>query len=305
MERIKTLIKSYVRDPVWLWFVRKYKTRLGWRARPYEVYYQQAKRLCRNFGEIPKPVLPAVRQFNEEGWATLQTPETEEIAAEILQVMRSEESDGEDIWNEAGRYKKADVWQKFPRIEKIFTGIGGEFLKGVYGCEYKILFGVSYKSQRQAEEPVGSQLWHFDGSPGTCINLMYCLGPVGPENGAMECMSWEDTYRLFVLERKQFRQWELEAAKLTKEEVRARRALFLKEKIDCDFANRVNQPKSNGGMLFFFRNNLLHKGGFVSPSTERFVCVFNIYPSQNPPPFDEYRARGIPKTTNYPKDPDF
>ena len=134
---------------------------------------------------------------------------------------------------------------------------------------------------------------------------MYCLGPVGPENSAMECISWPDSFAIYEMERKSFHFREYEKIGKEKDFIRTKRAEFFEDKINKRFGNRVNQPTSDGGMLLFFRNNCLHKGGFVQPGESRYVSVFNIYPSHVPPDFIDYRSKGLSKTENYPKAPDF
>ena len=200
---------NYIKDRLWLWAVKHYKSRLGFANRPHFKYYEKSKKSFKKEEEYHRTIVEAADHFNEYGWATITTPETKEIAASVLKELKSEEATGESPWsNEDGRYKNGDFWKKFPQLENLFLNTAGKFFKSVYQCEYKILFGVSYKSVNRNEHPVGSQLWHFDGSPGTCINLMYCLGPVGPENGAMECISWPDFLQYMKWNAKAFSKYE-------------------------------------------------------------------------------------------------
>jgi hypothetical protein len=299
-------VRNSVSDWLWLRALRKHRSRMGYRDAPrYTRYLEAAQgRYVPNGGGTPLPIAQA-EKFRSEGWASFCTPETEAIASAIYASLKAEEAAGPDIWEANGRYKVGDIWTRFPALEDLFRGETGEFLRRIYGANFKIFYGVAYKSWRQRNEPIGSELWHSDGGPGTCINLMFCLSPVTPENGAMECLSWQDSLDIYRRERASIRRKMSAAGQLDRERMRTLRTEFYRETIAAEFQRRILQPTSGPGLVYAFANNILHKGGYPQAGEERYVCVFHIYPSHEPTPFERYRVDGVPKRAGLPQDPAF
>lgn len=295
-----------ISDWLWLRALAKHKSRMGYRDAPrYTRFWKQAQQMSNGVTATTPVGQENAAHFRREGWASFTTEETANAAHEILAVMKSEEGEGLEVWKSNGRYALADVWQKFPQVEALFRGVVGDFLHGAFGSHYKIFYGASYRSWQQREYPIGSELWHADGGPGTCINLMFCLTPSTPTNGTMELLSWPDSLKVFQRERAAVRARAAESDETTGEGQRTIRAEFYADEIETNYANRVHQPEAGPGMIYAFTNNLIHKGGFPDPGEERYVLLFHIYPSTEPTPFDTYQSDGVPKTAALPRDPSF
>jgi hypothetical protein len=294
-------VKNFVADRFWLGALRKHRSRMGWRDAPrYSEYLAKAQKdpLPTADVETGKRAL----HFEDRGWAAFSDAEATDLANSMLAKIKAEQAAaGKSIWDAEGRYATADIFLKFPEVEAFFKGKVGDFLRAVYGADFKIFFGVCYRSVHAPDGPSGSQRWHADGGPGTCINLMWCLSPVSAENGAMQCLDWSDSLKIFKGERAATR----EAVAQEKDRMRKRYVVsdYYRDTIAKDY--KVNQPTGGAGLVFGFSNNTIHKGGFPQPGYDRYVCVFHIYPSVGPTPFDRYRASGIPKTASNPSDPGF
>jgi hypothetical protein len=299
-------LRAAVSDWLWLRATEKHRSRMGYRDSPrYTRYWDRARRRAGNLSATDPVARENAEHFKRDGWTAFVTPETEKAANEILAVMKQEEAQGLEAWKPNGRYGLGDVWQKFPQVEALFQGVVGDFLRGAFGCHFKIFYGASYRSLRLRDHPTGSELWHADGGPGTCINLMFCLTPSTPRNGTMELISWPDSLALFRRERAVVRERVSATGNSEGEGPRSTRAEYYREEIEQNLSGRVHQPSSGPGLIYAFTNNLVHKGGFPEPGEERYVLLFHVYPAAEPPPFDRYRASGVPKTAPLPHDPAF
>jgi hypothetical protein len=294
-------MKYPITDYLWLRTLRRHKSRLGRHAAPAFTEYLER---CRRYSPATDAVDPAIKAaadtFNAQGVTHIQTETSRNLATSLLKKIAAEEQRG-PIWDADGRYAKGDIFKKFGEIEEILRGDVGALVRSIYGAEFKIFFGILYRSIRDHNEPKGSQLWHADGGPGTCINLMYCLSPVSAENGSMECLPWPESVEVFAGERAALRA----AGALEGSASREARAAYYRDAIAHSFADRIVQPKSGPGLIYAFCNNCVHKGGFVEPENERYVIVFHIYPSMEPTPFERYRADGFNKVVANPAYPDF
>jgi hypothetical protein len=294
-------LKRPIRDHLWLRSVRRHKSRLGRTDAPVFATHHDE---CRQQAPVPATNDPrieaAAATFVTQGVASIQTEQSATLAQSLLRKIKAEEA-REQIWDAEGRYTNGSFYQKFDEIEDILNGDAGEFLRTIYGTSFKLFYGVLYKSSRDKDEPAGSQLWHADGGPGTCINFMYCLSPVSAQNGSMECLPWPESLEIYARERAAVRA----AQKSAPGDERDARATFYRESIEQNFGSRVIQPESGPGLLYAFRNNCIHKGGFVEPGTKRYVIVFHVYPSSAPTPFEHYRQHGIEKLEANPPGPDF
>ena len=177
--------------------VRKHRSRLGRHLAPR---YSEHLDACRAAFRSGPPTAPEIadkaREFDGKGFTSLWTPESQVLADAILGKIHREEVRGVGIWDADGRYR-GEIFTSFPEIERLFQGALGAFLTEVYRAHFKIFFGVLYKSKRAADAPSGSQLWHTDGGPGTCINVMFYLKDVSKEDGAMECLPWDASLAIY------------------------------------------------------------------------------------------------------------
>lgn len=295
-------LRSYIGNYLWINSVRRYRTRLGRRLAPIYSKYLQ---IARSRSKAPENITPEIamqaERFRSEGWAAFNPVSSQELARSMWDKIRAQESRGGAVWNTDGRYALGDIYLQFPEIDRLFHSELGGFLRSCYGSNFKIFFGTCYKSTYDPSGASGSQLWHADGGPGTCINLMWCLSPVSAQNGAMECLPWNDSLALFESECA-IRESYKDKSGLSRRDIVCEH--YAKE-IERHFADHIIQPNGDSGLLFSFSNNLVHKGGYPQPGHERYVCVFHIYPSAVPTPFERYRSAGISKTGSYPKDPAF
>ncbi len=292
------LLRSIVGKRLWLHSTRRHKSRLGRKLAPkYSNYLKVAQRSKAGAISTQSEMVSQATQFKNDGWAAFNPKSSQELAKAMWEKILAEEKAGFTVWNAEGRYALGDIYLRFPEVDKLFHSELGDFLRACYGADFKIFFGVCYKSKYDPAGASGSQLWHADGGPGTCINLMWCLSPVSRENGAMECLPWADTLALFESE-----QSIKQRPGSSKRDVLAG---HYETEIGRRFADHIIQPNGDSGLLFSFSNNLVHKGGFPQPGHERYVCVFHIYPSAVPTPFDLYLKNGIGKRASYPVDPAF
>lgn len=295
-------IRNMVADALWLGAARKHRSRMGWRDAPrYTRYLDKARK---QYSARPDAVAAKRGEhFREHGWSSFTDNQTSELARSILAKIKAEEGNGLAVWSADGRYQLGDLYQKFPEVEAFFRGPTGDFLRATYGANFKIFYGVCYRSEHAPSGPSGSQLWHADGGPGTCINLMWCLSPVSKENGAMECLNWQDTIQIFEGERGTTRGMLTGVA--DRMDRRSLLTEYYRNAIEQRFQSSINQPTGHEGLIFAFSNNTIHKGGYPQPGHERYVCVFHIYPSVVPTPYEAYGSKGIAKKGSNPQDPAF
>jgi hypothetical protein len=288
--------------------VKLHKSRLpGAQARLYTDYLERSRASYRGAGgPRDRDLRPAVADFETKGFARFWTEENRLLAASMFDELRRDEQAGAKIWDEDHRYHQ-DVYRRFPQIEGLFRGSLGAFLEAAFGAHFKIYYGVLYKSERIADAPAGSQLWHYDGGPGTCVNVMFYLRDVVAEDGAMQCVPWSVALRVYRQEMREIAGRIEEAIErrgpLSRQELRSLRCEYLASKIEEGFADRVEQPVGPAGTVLAFRNNSLHRGGFPEPGHSRYVCIFHCYPSLEPARYERYRDLGIPKRSSYPADP--
>lgn len=286
------------RISTWLWFrtLARHRSRMGRRDAPrYTKYAEHAQATSQNLPTDPD-VLNQGKKFREEGYTWFVNSETEALARAIQKQLAEElrEHGEEQVWASDSRYALGDIYQRFPEIDAMFRGTVGDFLRSALGSEFKIFFGVMYHSTHDPDGPSGSQRWHSDAGPGTCINLMFCVSEVSPENGAMEILSWPSSMQLFEREAKQRLSEHLKGDALHE---------FYENKISKGLSDAVDQPTAGPGLVYPFLNNTVHRGGYPETGQERTVCVFHIYPADTPAPLDSYLEKGIAKTASYPKDP--
>ena len=280
--------------------VRKHRSRLGRRVAPrYSKYLEACQTEFRGDRETSPEIVGPARVFEDKGFTSFWTAENQRLADAMLAKIRREEASGADIWDADGRYRD-EIYMSFPEIERLFQGTLGAFLTEVYRAHFKIFFGVLYKSERLAAAPTGSQLWHTDGGPGTCINVMFYLKDVSAEDGAMECLPWDASLAIY---RKELCSGEVQRRIRSGENERDVKCGLYLDEISRSHRPRVEQPRGKAGLLLPFRNNILHKGGYPEAGRVRYVCVFHVYPSVAATPFARYRSAGIAKTGSYPKDP--
>jgi hypothetical protein len=290
--------------------MQRHRSRLGWRFAPA---YSRYWRRCRSKFEGAPPLAGAlaetVANFRHDGIAAFSTPETEHVATAMYEKITQREAIGEKMWavelGDSGNLNYAgEVWRDFPEIEELFRGPLGMFLMHFFESHFKIFHGILYKSISTDLPPGGSQRWHSDSGPGSCVNVMFYLHPTGAGDGALEALPWDASLTIFERERKALR---AERKALppgsTKIEIRKLITDFYTRVVAEEYADRARQPVGPAGLVVPFFNNNLHRGGFPDKGRTRYAAIFHCYPSDRPADFARYRREGVPKTASYPKDP--
>ena len=109
-----------------------------------------------------------------------------------------------------------------------------------------------FKSKHFNNQAVGSALWHTDGAPGTCLNIMFYPNGVTKKQGAMRFINWDDSRKLIIDCDKFIKQkYKLSKNKFNKENVRTSKANFYENKINSSKNIKVYQPTSKEGSILF------------------------------------------------------
>ena len=252
------------------------------------------------------PVLIAkATEFLDEGAAFVDNDHTKTVGAQIVERINSQPENLRWEADEAGNQinLRSDVLTSFPELRVLSEYVLEPFLNEFFGCNYKIFLSVMFKSVAFDDSPIGSQIWHSDGGPGTCVNIIYYPGGARAEQGAMELLPWSVSRKLLIGCARHVRRFLQRSPKASKADIRNLKAEYYAEQIDGKL--NVTRPVSDNGAVLFFRNNCVHKGGFPEPGNERLAIIFHAYPHMDPPDYDDWFANGRPKTAPYPVDPHF
>jgi hypothetical protein len=305
LARLKQIVASTpvglkIQDVRWLADIRRYKSRLPRdQARNYDDYLARCRAGHATAGD---PIAASIAEkWERDGYVVFQDPSMTEIAHKVDAAVAARDKAG-PIWTDGGEYA-ANAFRDFADIQRLFAPdapLSGA-IRAAFGTEFKLYYCKLYRSRRDAEAATGSQLWHSDGGPGTCMNLMFSLTDLTADNGAMELLCWKDTLEVYKGERAHLRNV-MSSAK----PVRDALCSYYQDRIDSGLRDRVLQPVGGPGTALMFRNNLIHRGGFPRVAgVERRVFVFHVYPSDRPAQLDDYAREGLVKRGAYPKDPAF
>lgn len=253
----------------------------------------------------------SVEEYREHGITSWQNEESHLLAKVMVERIESAGA-VEDIWDsETGRFNY-ELWKFFPQLKKLFSGRLGDFLRGIYGCPFKIWSGALYRSEWKARQPNGSQLWHWDGGPGTCINIMFGLSDIYPQNGALQGISRKDmptiTRHYGDIETALEAKWREEFAntefRRNGDQVRSSRSKLLDAIISDGEFGPIRKPTGKAGLIIPFSNNILHRGGYPEKGETRMAMVFHIYPASIECGLSRYSEQGISKKGPYPDSPE-
>jgi hypothetical protein len=296
--------RRMISDALFMRAIRRHRSRLGWRDAPrYSTYWEK----CRVSAQLPADPDPeavrAAQVFQRDGVTSLWNEETGAIARTITERIKAREAAGETVWNEnpnktgASQYG-GNVWLDFPELEDVFRGILGDFLQLYFGSPYKIWFALLYRSEHRNDQRMGSQRWHSDSGPGSCVNVMYYLDETEPCHGPLEVLPWEQCLKLFASE-------ERVHGGTSADQYDRFGALYdhYEREIKRSFKSEVRQPMGPEGLLVPFLNNTIHRGGYPHEGHRRTAMVFHCYPADRPVPFALYREAGVVKRGSYPMDP--
>jgi len=299
--------RQTISDRLFTTALARHRCRMGWRDAPRYTKHWQA---CVKAMHDPLPqageLAPAIEAFRRNGIASFHTDETAAIARSISARLAAREAAGETVWQDdpetIGNNRYAgETWRDFPELEGLFRGPLGTFLEHYFGCHFRIWFGLLYRNTPKKDARVGSQRWHSDSGPGSCVNVMFYLDETAPENGPLEALPWPDALEIFRGERAALRA--SGGAHDTGGDRNGALYDYYGKVVAERYAERVMQPAGPTGLVVPFLNNTLHRGGFPMPGHRRTAMVFHCYPGKAPTPYERYRREGLAKRGSYPKDP--
>jgi len=284
--------------------MRLHRSRIGWRVAPiYSNYLKYCKKVNPLTTQPSLNITKAIEEFELRGFTHFCTPNTNAIAQKIKHKMDHREANGESIWHDRTEFGNSsyagDAWNDFPELEELFREELGDFLTTFYQTHYKIFYGTLYRSER-IDDRIGSQMWHSDSGPGTCINILYYLQETTPEDGPLEVLEWNKSLELFILEKKLWFKGKLDSYGDTK---RDQISNWYTERINAEGQGLVHQPCGPAGLVVPFLNNTIHRGGYPATGRNRTALVFHCYPSHKPTNLSRYKVTGISKVAPYCKDP--
>jgi hypothetical protein len=296
IKKIRLLISNYL----WLHTLAKHKSRMGYAEAPkYSKHHEKAKKKYTEKIEIDNNVNFCIKEFQKNSYSQYMSDENKLLANSVMKKITKEEKIN-DIWDKNYRYKISDIFQSYNEIQKLFTGDLDKILRGIFNSQYMIFYGLMYKSVHSGLIPTGSQLWHSDGGPGTCINIMFCLNETNEKNGAMECLPWNLSKKLFKKERKLFNVGGLPSSTNDREKYRESICNFYRQEINDNHKENVARLSGPPGNIILFSNNLIHRGGFPKIDHKRYVCIFHVYPSLHRITHFYYIKNGVTKRKPYP-----
>lgn len=293
--------------------VHRHGSRVGWRIAPRYTRYLENCRASFS-GTLPPAgeLSQAVADFRRDGVSSFWTPATAAIANAIHARIRVREAAGERLWAEVSPYGNCNyagnAYVDFPELEELFRGALGTFILNYFGTHFKIFYGTMFKSLRIGDLPTGSQLWHSDSGPGTCVNVAFYLHDVLDEGaGVLHALPWNQSVEVYERELDAInRIARARGIRLRKASRKVRRDImtsYYNDAIGSLYRGHIRAPKGRAGLLVPFLNNLLHFGGYPAPGRERIALIVHCYPSDRPTDFERYRRIGIPKSAPYPVDP--
>lgn len=304
-------VRQQLSDWRWRLSLRRTRSRLPRQdAARYKSYLEKCQRAFVPIDPAEPAIESAAEQFRRDGYCIYRPPEGPALAGAIVARIREQEAkSGEAVWTDWDRYQGGDVYQTFPEVDQLWRGSAGRLLRGIYKAHFKIFYSTIYRSLRRKEDPDGSQLWHADGGPGTCVITMFTLSEVGPRNGGISFVPWDASRRIMesepILLRPRLKG--LGDDPKTRDRDGYRRVIcdFYAEEIERGYRGRIVQPTEGPGTIICFTNNVIHKGGFPDPGESRLVSMYHVYPSMTATPFDRYLQQGTPKTAGNPSGPEF
>lgn len=245
----------------------------------------------------------SANKFNKSGYAVFSNYEIEKNNQVILNKIY----EIPNVWNEKNTLDYSNIKGLKNEFIKIFNNGVDEFIKSAFKSDYKIFYHILYRSKNTDEQiPEGSSLWHADGGPGICMNLMICHTPVNNFNGAMKVVSWNKSKNLLAKTFYNYKKWYLNQSEETLKSLDRISHRLVKceslKKLIVDNSINYFQPNTNkSGLIYAFNNNCVHAGGFTNPGFERIVSVMHIYPSNKITSLRDKFEKDLEKKESYPK----
>lgn len=290
-----------VKDHVHSYSIHQHHSNLPLRqARKFTHYLHQARKSAtKSYEPISDRAAELAAAFRRDAIVTFSPPEYEAPAKAILAKLCALEAAGEEIWNlESSLLREENGYSEFPEFETMMRGLLSEVLHGIFGCDFKLHHFRIFRSTRLRDYPRGSELWHSDTGPGTCINVVMGLTDLSAANGATEVLPWGPSKAILKTVRPIVRRRVAEAMKqgpLNREELREITCKYIEECIDAKYSTEVVRAVGPSGSMLLWNTNALHRGGFPDANEERVVMLCHAYPSDRPTNWERYRREGCGK----------
>lgn len=299
----------------------KHHSKLGWRDAPrYTAYLKKCQRVFdKNLLEV-EAYARSADEFNQTASVAIWDENLEAVANQMFSRISQWEDEGRKLWlipegrlHGSHQSYTGDLWGDFPELEQAYRGTFGKLLMHIYKSNYKIFYVSLAKSVGVSSVPSGSQEWHSDGGPGSCVIIAMYLHPTDQTSGCLQTLGWEQSLEIFrnersvdqVLQERFAAENNMHVKDIDKLTRRTLRHEYYEKIISSKYQNKVSMPYGKAGTSVLFRNNTLHRGGHPELGKERYALLMHCYPAEVPTPFDLYRQDGLKKNGGYPKNPAF
>lgn len=245
------------------------------------------------------------KSYNKLGYITFSNEEIKKNCSSILNKLNQ----SSNIWDDSNAFQGSPTEKFRSNFFNIFANGVDEFIKDTFKSDYFIFYHILFKSNRLLREkkPVDSQLWHADGGPGTCMNLMICHTPINHTNGAMKIIPWNKSIYLLTelfFKYKQVTRREKnnnQFLNLKRNSLREIKCKILEDLIERNSLNYFQPNYSSPGAIYAFKNNCVHAGGYTDFGMERIVSLFHIYPSTKQTSLEEKFSDSHLKYSGFPE----
>ncbi|BDW97397.1 hypothetical protein MACH10_30820 [Thalassospira tepidiphila] len=301
--------------------LKKHHSKMGWRDAPrYTSYLRSCQKAF--VGDLPEPQIygKLAGEFNKEASVSVWDENLEAVANQMFKRICDWEEQGQDLWLVPdgpllGSHQGyvGDVWKDFPELEEAFRGSFGSLLMNIYKANYKIFYASLVKSVGTELNATGSQQWHSDGGPGSCVIIAMYLHPTDETSGCLQTLPWNASLEIFgqehgrdaIVKSRYAAENNVRIADIDKLTLRNLRHKYYDDLIQENFRDQIRMPFGKAGSSVLFRNNTLHRGGHPELGKQRYALLIHCYPAEVAPPFHKYREQGLKKTAGYPADPGF
>lgn len=218
--------------------------------------------------------------YYKNGFFKFCNKDTELLAKEISNKIKIlEKNFNGNFWKLNGRPNIDNLRENFPEVDKLFLKKIKKTINNILCSEFKVFYMVLNKNVGTKTDRTGSQLWHNDGGPSTCINVMMYLDNVTTVTGPLEIIKWDYSKRLYWYERRNLKH---KRNSFSKEEYRLYRSNMFDKIIKNWKQESYEICTGKQGTIILFSNNTYHRGGYPKLGNERKAIIFHLYPSKQP-----------------------